>query len=297
MTSYGNIRMRCPFCNKENIDKPIICNCGYKFDVGEITDKMKIIGWLNTPDQDGGWYTKILKMKKIHDFQNKNSQRWSKTKTGYLLNKDKGTISIDLRLAESFNDYPELQKCKNKSKAKKRLYELGKDISFNDKNKSFEYEKVLHKQLVKNWNKYLFTNNWNLVKSGYKTNEVGDIDILAKHKEEKKWLVIELKKDQMSDTTIGQLLRYMGFIKMNNASEDESVQGLIIARSIDLSILYASALCPEIELIKYKYLDNELHFEEVNKKIELGKIYFAGLSKDEQDSFIRELENLKKVKG
>lgn len=289
--------MRCPFCNNENIDETIICDCGYNFNADEITEKRNIIRWLNTPEQDGGWYTTILKMKKIHDFQIKNTFRWSMEKTGDLLNKNKGTISHDLRLVDSFNKYPELQKCRNKTKAKKRLDELVDDSSFIDKSKSFEYEITLHKQLVNNWNQYPFTNNWNLVKSEYKTNEVGEIDILAKHKEEKKWLVIELKKDQTNDKTVGQLLRYMGFIKINKASEDESVQGLIIARGFGKSILYASIFCPEIELIKYSFLDNKLRFEDVNKKFALAVFDYKDSSQDELDNLIRELQNLDKMKG
>jgi RecB family endonuclease NucS len=67
--------------------------------------------------------------------------------------------------------------------------------------------------------------------------DVGRIDLLAKHKREGRWLVIELKREQSTDQTIGQLLRYMGWMKQHLAG-DEPVQGMIICREADNALQY-----------------------------------------------------------
>ena len=43
--------------------------------------------------------------------------------------------------------------------------------------------------------------------------DTGPIDILAISKDKKEYLVIELKKGRASDSVVGQVQRYMGFIK------------------------------------------------------------------------------------
>jgi len=50
--------------------------------------------------------------------------------------------------------------------------------------------------------------------------------------------VIELKKGQTSDATVGQVLRYMGWVRRNLANGAE-VDGLIVCRDTDQRILYA----------------------------------------------------------
>src|SRR5439155_318533 len=80
----------------------------------------------------------------------------------------------------------------------------------------FQLEEHLHEFLLKNWEQLDGLHDWALhveegeiVGSKY-VCEVGQIDVLAKHKTEPRWLVLELKRSQTGDTTLGQLLRYMG---------------------------------------------------------------------------------------
>ena len=63
-------------------------------------------------------------------------------------------------------------------------------------------------------------------------NRFWSIDILAISKDQKEFLVIELKKGRASDIVMGQIQRYMGHIK-NNLAGDKDVKGLIIALEDD----------------------------------------------------------------
>ena len=57
--------------------------------------------------------------------------------------------------------------------------------------------------------------------------KIGKIDILAIDKNSKSYVVIELKKNQSNDDTVGQLARYMSFIK--EQKKDDNVKGVIVA--------------------------------------------------------------------
>ncbi|MCA1629884.1 MAG: hypothetical protein LC785_07560 [Acidobacteria bacterium] len=60
-----------------------------------------------------------------------------------------------------------------------------------------------------------------------------------------------LKKGQTSDDTVGQIARYMGWVKRNLANDDE-VSGIIIAGSSDMRLQYALQVVPNVELFTYK---------------------------------------------
>ncbi len=82
--------------------------------------------------------------------------------------------------------------------------------------------------------------------------DVGRIDILARHRSKPEWLVIELKGGQTADATVGQVLRYMGWIRHNLAKSDERVRGLIIAREADQGLQYALSAVSDIDLRLYE---------------------------------------------
>ncbi|MFQ5808863.1 MAG: endonuclease NucS domain-containing protein, partial [Armatimonadota bacterium] len=73
----------------------------------------------------------------------------------------------------------------------------------------------------------------------YKAGDIGYIDLLAHHHSEARWLVIELKRAQSSDDTIGQVLRYMGWVKQHVADSGDTVEGLIIAHGMEPRLRYA----------------------------------------------------------
>ena len=79
---------------------------------------------------------------------------------------------------------------------------------------------------------------------------IGKIDILAKDKKTKSYVVIELKKNQTSDDTIGQLSRYMGWIKEHK--KDDNVKGIIVAGKFDEKLKYAKTMVPNSEAFLYE---------------------------------------------
>ena len=80
---------------------------------------------------------------------------------------------------------------------------------------------------------------------------IGNIDLLARHKKTKEFVVIELKKGRSSDAVVGQILRYMGWVKENLATDQETVRGIIIVKEKDEKIEYAIKMIPNISLFIY----------------------------------------------
>lgn len=87
--------------------------------------------------------------------------------------------------------------------------------------------------------------------------EIGPIDILAIDRSSNSLVVIELKKGRESDRVVGQILRYMGWVRLNLAREDQSVRGLIICRDSDPRLQYALSMVDNIN-VKYYEVDFRL---------------------------------------
>jgi hypothetical protein len=122
-----------------------------------------------------------------------------------------------------------------------------------------EAEDLLENFVVNNWNpevffgkgyggfKILEDRSGNLIGQQYDTKVVGIIDILCQDKSGN-YLVIEIKKgSETSDETVGQLARYMGWVKENLAM-NKSISGIIITGGYDEKLRYA------IKLIRDSYL-------------------------------------------
>lgn len=122
---------------------------------------------------------------------------------------------------------------------------------------TFIIEKYLEDFLIGNWEntelgkKYdlIFENN-ELVSQQYKT-EIGIIDILVKEKATGHYVVIELKRNQTSDTTVGQIMRYIGWVK-SKLSQGMPVKGIIIGYSNDEKLNYAISCVENIEVFLYR---------------------------------------------
>jgi hypothetical protein len=82
--------------------------------------------------------------------------------------------------------------------------------------------------------------------------EIGRIDILAYHRDRKHWLVIELKRNQTSDETVGQILRYIAWVRRHLAGEGEHVEGVIIAQASDDRLHYALSETTNIRFLEYR---------------------------------------------
>lgn len=120
----------------------------------------------------------------------------------------------------------------------------------------FYMEKQLEDFIIHNWDntelgkKYdLIIEEGELLSQQYRT-EIGPIDILVKDKKTKSYVVIELKRNQTSDDTVGQLARYMGWVKKN--LKDKEVRGVIIAGQYDKKLDFAREMIPNVEVFIYQ---------------------------------------------
>jgi hypothetical protein len=121
----------------------------------------------------------------------------------------------------------------------------------------FGVEEHLEEFLVYNWEltplgRYydILEEDGDIVGQQYQT-PVGRIDILAREKVTRNWLVIELKKGMSSDVVIGQILRYIGWVQEHLAIDGQSVKGIIIAGDVDDKLIYALKPLPNVELLTY----------------------------------------------
>jgi len=151
-----------------------------------------------------------------------------------------------------------------------RLYEQGKDpipfatgVNENDDEDfediepestgEFAYERDLRNFLV---------NNLHLIEPGLKLySEEGIsgveypaggrfIDILAIDSKGA-YVVIELKVSKSYDRVIGQLLRYVNWIRKNLADPDQKVRGVIIANRISEDLKLATSNINDVKLFEY----------------------------------------------
>ena len=91
----------------------------------------------------------------------------------------------------------------------------------------------------------------------YETNIVGRIDILAVEPKSDSFVVIELKRGMSSDQVVGQVLRYMGWVKSKLCKDGQQVKGLIICRELDPKLDYALTMTNNIE-VRYYEVDFKL---------------------------------------
>jgi hypothetical protein len=77
------------------------------------------------------------------------------------------------------------------------------------------------------------------------------VDILAVENESD-LVVIELKVSKGYDRAVGQLLRYMGWIKQNLAEPGQKVKGMIIARNMSNDLKLATSQVSDVELFEYQ---------------------------------------------
>jgi hypothetical protein len=120
----------------------------------------------------------------------------------------------------------------------------------------FYMEKQLEDFIIQNWESTQLGKEYELiyeegilVSQQYRT-DIGPIDILAKSKKTGSHVVIELKKNQTSDDTVGQIARYMGWVKQH--LDDSNVKGIIVAGKYDKKLDYAISIVPGVEVFIYE---------------------------------------------
>jgi endonuclease len=79
---------------------------------------------------------------------------------------------------------------------------------------------------------------------------VGPIDILATD-DDGSFFVFELKRANSPDRAIGQVARYMGWVR-TTIGKDRKVFGVIVARTISEKLRYAALIVPDVHLYEYQ---------------------------------------------
>lgn len=122
----------------------------------------------------------------------------------------------------------------------------------------FVLEKHLEDFLVQNWKSTEIGKHYDIYEEDGQPvgqqypSDTGPIDILAVSKDKKEIVVIELKKGRASDAVVGQVQRYMGYVKEELAEENQSVRGIIIAFEDDMNIRRALSVAQSIDFYTYK---------------------------------------------
>jgi len=145
-----------------------------------------------------------------------------------------------------------------------KIEEDAKEYGISDV-ETFGLEKHLEDFIIDNWDKTIFGKKYDLIEEDgeveskqYPTSS-GPIDILVKSKDGNEYLVIELKKGRTSDAVVGQILRYMTWVK-ENLTDKKVVKGAIIVLDSDenlkLSLRGSKQRGEDISLYTYKVLFN-----------------------------------------
>ena len=158
----------------------------------------------------------------------------------------------------------------NELTKKQEEREIKDDAFIDQKEQKFALEKYLEDFIVNNFNS-IFHNSIQLWKDeegniaqqypliDNEARNIGKIDILARNIEENSYIVIELKKGRSSDKVVGQILRYMGWVKEHLCNEGDSVKGMIICKDKDKKLEYALKVINIIDLkffqIDFKLID------------------------------------------
>jgi hypothetical protein len=96
------------------------------------------------------------------------------------------------------------------------------------------------------------------------STHIGPIDILCIDKVTKEYVVCELKRGQTSDETVGQILRYMGWVFLHLEDSKRNVRGILIGSSFDEKIDYSLMGIQNDDI--YKLIDRYEHpFSAENK--------------------------------
>jgi hypothetical protein len=77
------------------------------------------------------------------------------------------------------------------------------------------------------------------------------IDILAVSSKGD-FVVIELKVSRGHERGVGQIARYMGWVRKNLAETDQDVRGVIVARQISQDLVLACSELPNVRLFEYQ---------------------------------------------
>ncbi|MDW7680137.1 MAG: endonuclease NucS [bacterium] len=213
------------------------------------------------PEKYGVWNQKsetaLKQLNLFPEFQRGQSFSDKYLKVNHVLNelKEKYAISLwqlDGIMGEIAGNSPFPTMSDEEATIDAEIKEHGLEYVYN-----FGMEKHLEDFLIANWDKTeigkkyeLIYEEGDLVSQQYQT-DVGYIDILANDKSGNTFLVIELKKGRSSDSVVGQILRYMGWVRKELAN-GQKVKGLVIVPDVDKKLELSLSDQKDINLMTYK---------------------------------------------
>ena len=136
----------------------------------------------------------------------------------------------------------------------KNLTEQIKEVEDLEDEYQFSLEMHLEEFMYRNWEKI----NWRNKLKLYQTDDqdgrqfpadVWSIDFLAIDEDNNDLVVIELKRGKTSDSSVGQILRYISWVKENIADNNQDVRGIIIGKESEDKLEYA---IKDIENVEFK---------------------------------------------
>ena len=220
-----------------NIGDIVICpNGSGSYYVGEVTSNYQYQKGTSVPHRRNvNWFPKMISREDMSE-----SLKNSTSSTGTVANVTKHSVEIESLIA---GDRP--------------ITLMSTDETVEDPS-IFALERHLEDFLVQNWHHTdlgkhydIFEEDGEIVGQQY-PSDTGPIDILAISKDKKELVVVELKKGRASDTVVGQIQRYMGYVKEELAESNQNVRGVIIAFEDDVRIHRALSVTNNIDFYTYK---------------------------------------------
>ena len=121
----------------------------------------------------------------------------------------------------------------------------------------FALESHLEEFIERNWKHINFGAKLELYQSDDQNGRqfpagAWSIDFLCIDQANGDFVVIELKRGRSSDSTVGQVLRYIGWVDENLAKPGQRTRGIIIAQEVDQALKYAVKGLPHVAVLTYK---------------------------------------------
>jgi hypothetical protein len=130
----------------------------------------------------------------------------------------------------------------------------GQGVSSKPLNLRVTLEQYLEDLLVQQWDSLPWGEQLEYLDRQVDCGTLGTLDILAKDRSSGDYVVIELKRDQGDDQVVGQVSRYMGWIKKERADhQGVSVRGIIVAHEATERLRSAVLPHPNIGLYTYQF--------------------------------------------
>lgn len=220
-----------------NIGDIVICpNGSGSYYVGEVTSNYQYQKGTSVPHRRSvNWFPKMISREDMSE-----SLKNSTSSTGTVANVTKHSAEIESLIA---GDRPVTLMATDETVEDPSIFALERHLE------DFLVQNWHHTDLGKHYD--IFEEDGEIVGQQY-PSDTGPIDILAISKDKKELLVVELKKGRASDTVVGQIQRYMGYVKEELAESNQNVRGVIIAFEDDVRIHRALSVANNIDFYTYK---------------------------------------------